>query len=44
VKESDLDRVKVVLATLIVWMAQSANSPIRQDEANTLLKRLRPLP
>ena len=36
----DLARTKEVLGTLISWMAQSANSPIRIDEANQLLKRL----
>ena len=29
-----------VLGTLVSWMAQSANSPIRPDEAKTLLDRL----
>lgn len=35
-----LETVRSVLGTLISWMAQSANSPIRRDEADTLLKRL----
>jgi hypothetical protein len=36
----DLARTKDVLGTLIAWMAQSANSPIRADEAEQLLRRL----
>jgi hypothetical protein len=36
----DLARTKDVLGTLIAWMAQSANSPIRRDEAETLIRRL----
>jgi len=36
----DLARTKEVLGTLISWMAQSANSPIRADEAKALIKRL----
>jgi hypothetical protein len=28
------------VATLIAWMASSANSPIRRDEASTLLNML----
>ena len=36
----DLARTKTVLGTLISWMAQSANSPIRQDEAVKLLRQL----
>lgn len=36
----DLARAKDVLGTLITWMAQSANSPIRGDEAEKLLRRL----
>lgn len=36
----DLARTKEVLGTLISWMAQSANSPIRFDEANKLIKQL----
>lgn len=31
---------KDVLGTLISWMAQSANSPIRRDEAMQLLRLL----
>lgn len=37
----ELAGVKTTLGTLISWMVQSANSPIRQDEAATLLKKLR---
>ena len=37
---TDLARTKAVLGTLIAWMAQSANAPIRVDEANTLLEQL----
>jgi hypothetical protein len=36
----DLARTKEVLGTLISWMAQSANSPIRVDEAEKLLRLL----
>lgn len=36
----DLARTKEVLGTLISWMAQSANSPIRVEEAQKLLKKL----
>lgn len=36
----DLAHTKETLGTLISWMAQSANSPIRADEANVLLKQL----
>jgi hypothetical protein len=36
----DLARMKEVLATLIAWMAQSANSPIRVDEAKQLIATL----
>lgn len=36
----DLARTKDVLGTLISWMAQSANSPIRPDEAEKLIKTL----
>jgi hypothetical protein len=36
----ELARTKEVLGTLISWMAQSAGSPIRVDEAKTLLERL----
>lgn len=37
---NDLARMRETLGTLISWMAQSANSPIRRDEANTLLQQL----
>ena len=36
----DLARTKEVLGTLISWIVQSANSPIRGDEAATLIKKL----
>jgi hypothetical protein len=36
----DLARTKETLGTLIFWMVQSANSPIREDEADKLLKML----
>jgi hypothetical protein len=36
----DCERVKLVLGTLISWMASAANSPIRIDEAEELLRRL----
>ncbi len=38
--ETRAARTHDVLGTLISWMAQSANSPIRIDEAQTLLKEL----
>jgi hypothetical protein len=36
----DLRQVKQTLGTLIVWMAQSANSPIRVEAAERLLAML----
>lgn len=36
----DLAQTKEVLGTLIAWMAQSANSPIRRDEVQKLLEAL----
>ena len=36
----DLARTKEVLGTLIAWLPQSANSPIRKDEAEKLLRML----
>jgi hypothetical protein len=36
----ELDELKRVVATLIVWMAQSANSPITVAEASQLLGML----
>jgi hypothetical protein len=36
----DLARMKDVVGTLIAWVAQSANAPIRADEARQLLERL----
>ena len=38
--ETKLQRTHDVLGTLISWMSQSANSPIRRDEAMELLKEL----
>ena len=38
--ETQTAATKDVLGTLISWMVQSANSPIRRDEALTLLKKL----
>jgi hypothetical protein len=38
---AELTAVKHTLGTLIGWMAQSANSPIRVDEAEKLLKALK---
>jgi len=38
--ESKLQRTHDVLGTLIAWMAQSANSPIRREEAQELLRKL----
>jgi hypothetical protein len=38
--ETKLQRTHNVLGTLISWMAQSANSPIRRDEARRLLELL----
>lgn len=32
--------LKTALKSLIAWTAQSANSPIRRDEASTLLNML----
>lgn len=37
---AELERVKSVLESLIVWMAQSANSPISMREAGMLLDKL----
>ncbi len=36
----ELAIVRDTLATMIAWMASSANSPLRLDEAETLLKQL----
>jgi hypothetical protein len=36
----DLRQIKQTLGTLIVWMAQSANSPIRVEAAERLLAML----
>lgn len=40
--KDDLERIETTLRTLIIWMAQSANSPINRTEAQTLLKMLAP--
>ena len=34
----ELQQTRRALATLVCWMVQSANSPIRVDEANTILE------
>ncbi len=39
-----LNCVELTLGTLILWMAQAANSPIRRDEAKELLDMLYPKP
>jgi hypothetical protein len=39
--ERAIATLKEVVGTLITWMAQSANSPIRTDEAEKLLTILR---
>ena len=36
-----LDRLEKTLTTLIAWLSQTANAPIRIDEAQMLLKMLR---
>ena len=36
----EIARTQTVLGTLIVWMVQSWVSPIRAEEAETLLKKL----
>jgi len=38
---AELTAVKLTLGTLIAWMSQSANSPIRMDEAKQLLEALK---
>ena len=38
--QTDVAALKKTLGTLIAWMASSANSPIRPDEATTLLNKL----
>ena len=35
-------RVELTLGTLVQWMAQSANSPVRPEEARQLLALLGP--
>jgi hypothetical protein len=37
---ADVQALKMTLGTLIAWMSQSANSPIRADEARKLLEGL----
>lgn len=37
---AELQRTRKTLEVLIVWMAQSANSPISATEAGELLKRI----
>ena len=39
---ADVKRLRATLGTLIVWMAQSAGSPLSQGEAAKLLDELRP--
>lgn len=39
----EVKALKRTLGNLIAWMAQSANSPIRRDEASTLLNILNQL-
>jgi hypothetical protein len=36
----ELEATKDTLGNLIVWMSGSANSPIRIDEAQTLMRKL----
>ena len=36
----ELARTRDVIGTLITWLAQSANAPIRAEEAGQLLGRL----
>jgi hypothetical protein len=38
--KSEIRNLKKALANLIVWLPQSANGPIRWDEAEYLLKLL----
>jgi len=40
--ERTVARLESTVGTLITWMAQSANSPIRVDEAERLLTMLHP--
>jgi len=37
---TEITRIKKTLGTLIAWLPQSANSPIRIDEAERLLRML----
>jgi hypothetical protein len=36
----EVQQLQKTLGTLIKWMAESANSPIRGDEAYTLIKMI----
>ena len=38
--QAELAAVKATLGSFIVWVAQSANSPISQREASMLLEKL----
>jgi hypothetical protein len=38
--QAEIKALKQTVGTLIAWMAQSSVSPIRIDEAKTLLKML----
>jgi hypothetical protein len=38
--QREVTALRMALRTLIVWMAQSANSPIRVDEASRLLNMM----
>lgn len=40
--KAEVKTLTYVLGTLISWLPQSANSPIRQDEAAKLLALLHP--
>lgn len=35
-----VERLETALTTALVWMAQSANSPLRHDEVRAILKGL----
>lgn len=36
----EVNQLKRALGSLITWMAQSSNSPIRRDEASTLINMM----
>jgi hypothetical protein len=40
VLRQELATVRETLGTMMAWMAQSANSPLRPDEVEVLLKKL----